>query len=97
MCQDCGCGHTEPSGEITHFYKKPMVAVAKLTESIKVGDTIKIQGATSDFSMTVNGLRNDKEKEVEKGEKDDLVAFKVTEIARPGDKLWLVMREVAEE
>jgi len=96
MCEDCGCGHTEPSGEITHFYAKPMVAVIKLTETIKNGDTIKIKGATSDFSMSVAGMRNEQEIEVESADAGELVAFRTTETARPGDKVWLVMREVTE-
>ncbi len=96
MCEECGCGHTEQSGEITHFYAKPMVAVVKLSETIKNGDKIQVKGATTDFTMTVQGMRNEAEQEIDHGHADELVSFKTPEIARPGDKIWLSMREVTE-
>ncbi len=94
MCEECGCGHTEPSGEITHYYGKPQVAVVKLAEELKNGDKILIQGATTDFQMTVDGMRNEQEQEITEAAKGDLISFRTPEIARPGDKIWLTMREV---
>jgi ribosomal 50S subunit-recycling heat shock protein len=97
MCEDCGCGHTDPSGEVTHFYGRPMVAVVKLAEAIKNGDKIKVEGATTEFTMTVQGMRNEQEQEIEEAAAGELVAFKTPEVARPGDKIWLTMREVESE
>jgi hypothetical protein len=96
MCEDCGCGHTEPSGEITHYFGKAMVAVIKLGERMKNGDTIRVQGSTTDFTMTVRGMRNESEQEIDEAQIGEVVAFRTPEIARPGDKVWLVMREVSE-
>jgi hypothetical protein len=91
MCDTCGCGQTEPSGEITHYFGKAMVAVVKLAAKLSNGDKICIKGGTTDFEMTVGGMRNEAEKPVESAEPGELVAFKTPELARPGDKVWIVM------
>jgi hypothetical protein len=96
MCEDCGCGHVGPSGEITHFYGKPMVAVVRLSEEIRNGDKIRIKGGTSEFTMTVEGMRNEQEQLIDSAKIGELVAFKTPEVARPGDHVFLVMREVNE-
>ena len=80
-------GMTEPCGEVTHFYAKPMVAVVRLTAKLANGDKVKIMGATSDFEMTVKGIRNEDEQEVDSAESGEMIAFKTPEIARPGDKV----------
>ncbi len=96
MCEECGCGHTQSCGEITHFYKKPMVAVVMLEEDIKDGDKIQVRGATTDFTMTVQGMRNEAEQEIDHAHAGELVAFRTPELVRPGDQIWLVLREVKE-
>jgi len=90
MCDTCGCGQTEPSGEITHYFGKPMVAVVKLAATLSNGDKICIKGGTTDFEMTVGGMRNEAEKPIESAVAGELVAFKTPEIAREGDKVWIV-------
>ena len=95
MCEECGCGQTEPSGEITHYYGKPMVAVVKLAEDLKNGDRILVKGGTTEFTMTVAGMRNEAEQPIDTAKAGELVAFRTPEVARPGDKIWLTMREVA--
>ncbi len=97
MCEDCGCGHTEPIGEITHFYTKPSVAVIKLDQNMKNSDQVQVKGSTTDFKMTVEGMRNDAEEEIDHAHAGELVAFRTPDRARPGDKIFLVMREVSSE
>ena len=94
MAKDNGHCDVVPSGEITHYYKKPMVAVAKLNELVKVGDKVHIKGSTTDFTMTIIGLRNANEDAVTYADAGELVAFQTSAVARPGDKMWLVIREV---
>ena len=40
-------------GKITHFYSGLMVGIIELSGALKVGDTIKIKGANTDFDQTV--------------------------------------------
>jgi translation elongation factor EF-1alpha len=88
MCETCGCGETQPIGEVTHYYGKPMVAVVRADGVIKNGDSVRIKGGTSDFTMTVQGMRNEQEQEIESAHSGELIAFRTPEIARPGDKLY---------
>ena len=44
-------------GEITHFFSKISVAVIELKAAVKVGDTIHIKGATTDFTMTIDSMQ----------------------------------------
>jgi hypothetical protein len=97
MCEDCGCGQTEPIGEITHYYGKPMVAVVRCDAPVRNGDTIQVKGSTTDFLMTVVGMRNEAEQEIEEAKPGETVAFRTPEKARPGDKIFLSKREVTSE
>jgi putative protease len=93
MCSSNGYDATEPVGEVTHYYGKPMVAVVDLSGEISNGDKIEVKGATTEFVMTVEGIRNDAEEPVEVGNAGEKVAFKTPEKARPGDKIWLIKDE----
>lgn len=88
MCEHCGCGAPQPIGEVTHYYGKPKVAVVRADGLIKNGDLIRIKGATSDFVMTVQGMRNEQEQDIDEAHSGQLVAFVTPEIARPGDKVF---------
>jgi translation elongation factor EF-Tu-like GTPase len=45
-------------GEVVKFFSKIGVAAIRLTEgSLKVGDTIRIVGHTTDFSQTVESMQ----------------------------------------
>ena len=44
-------------GRITHYYSKIGVAMIELTaESLKIGDTIRVMGHTTDFTQTVDSM-----------------------------------------
>ena len=43
-----------PVGEVTHFYNHISVAVIKLHNALKQGDTIKIEGHGKSFKQKVN-------------------------------------------
>jgi len=82
-------------GEITHFYAKPSVAVVRLDDEMRNGDKIQIKGNSTDFTMTVMGMRNEQEQEIDSANPGELVAFHTPEKIRPGDKLYLIMREIS--
>jgi translation elongation factor EF-1alpha len=90
MCETCGCGETLPIGEVTHYYKKPMVAVVRADGVIKNGDEIRIKGGTTEVTMTVQGMRNEQEQEIDSAQSGELIAFRTPEIVRPGDKVYRV-------
>jgi len=77
----------EEIGRITHYFSKIGVAVIEITaESLKVGETIRIKGHTSDFTQTVESLQQEhlSVPEIRKGVS---AGIKVKEHVREGDKV----------
>jgi hypothetical protein len=80
----------EEIGRVTHFFPKIGVAMIEITAgSLKVGETIRVKGHTSDFTQTVESLRQENLSvpEVNQGVSAGL---KVKELVREGDKIYKV-------
>jgi len=80
----------EEIGRVTHYFPKIGVAVIEVTAgSLKVGETIKIKGHTSDFTQTVESLQQEhlSVPEIKKGVS---AGMKVKEHVREGDKIFRV-------
>ena len=76
-------------GEITHFYTNLSVGIIKLGGGLKVGDTIKIVGNTTDIEQEVSQMQFDRE-DVEKAKKGQEIGIKVPDKVREGDEVFLV-------
>lgn len=76
-------------GKVTNYYSKIMVAVIELTGPIKIGSTIAIKGATTDFTQTVDSMQIDREP-IERAKSGQAIGLKVAEKVRPGDTVYLV-------
>lgn len=76
-------------GTISHWYDKIGVAVIKLSDSLKVGDRIKIKKGEEEFEDTVSSIQLEHE-EVSSGEKGQEVAIKLSEKAKDGAMVYLV-------
>jgi len=74
-------------GKISHYFSKIGVAVIELTDSLKIGDTIRIVGGTTDFEQTVDSMEVDHQK-VEKAKAGDAVGLKVIQKVREGYKIY---------
>jgi len=73
-------------GEVTHYFDKIGVAIVKLSAPLKVGESIKVKGATTDFEQVVESMQVD-HKEVESAKSGDELGVKVSEKAREGDEV----------
>lgn len=83
----------EKVGEVVKFFAKPSVAAVKVTEGqLKVGDTIKFTGHTTDLSDTIDSIEVDNKK-VEKAEAGEFIGIKVSGRVRPGDEVFKVIPE----
>ncbi|MEE9593205.1 MAG: translation elongation factor-like protein, partial [Thermoplasmata archaeon] len=72
-------------GRVFKFFAQPGVAAIELTDgALRVGDTIHVQGATTDFSQEVESMQIEREV-VEGAEQGQSVGVKVKERVRPGD------------
>lgn len=76
-----------PIGEITHYYDKAGVAVIRFNKNVSAGTTVRILGATTDFTETLNSMQFD-HKEISQAEKGKEVGVKVSRKARDGDKVY---------
>ncbi|MFH1427858.1 MAG: hypothetical protein ABIG60_05025 [Patescibacteria group bacterium] len=76
-------------GKISHVFGQIGVGVVELSRSLKVGDQIRIKGATTDFEQTVDSMQVDKE-QVDKAKKGMSIGMKISEKVRIGDEVYKV-------
>ncbi|MCD6541951.1 MAG: hypothetical protein DRP38_02635 [Thermotogae bacterium] len=83
----------EKVGVVEHFFTKISVAAIKITDGeLKVGDTIHIVGATTDFKQKVDSMQINKQP-VEIARPGDEVGIKVVERVRENDIVYKVVGE----
>jgi putative protease len=74
-------------GKITHFFSKIGVAVVELTGTVKVGDTILIKGAHTEFEQTIDSMQIEHESIQEAG-KGQSVGLKVDQKVHENDAVF---------
>ncbi|MCD6402384.1 hypothetical protein J7L36_00815 [bacterium] len=75
-------------GKITHYFGKVGVAVVKLRDVLKVGDTIKIVGGIdTDFEQKVKSMEVD-HKKVQTAKKGESIGLKVDKKVREGYQVY---------
>ncbi len=79
----------KPIGEITHYFSKIGVAVAKFNQPVKIGEKIKIKGATTEFEQEIESMQVNHQ-DIKQAKKGQEVGIKVKEKVREGDKIYLV-------
>ena len=80
-------------GKVTHYFDHIHVAVLTLTSSLKIGDTIHIQGHSTDFTQKVISMQIEHHPVVWVKPGDD-VALKVIEPVHPHDLVYKVVEDV---
>jgi len=81
-------------GEVVKFFSKPSVAAVKITDGeVRIGDTLKFTGHTTDLSMPLDSMEVNNQK-VLRAVAGDYIGIKVTDRVRPGDQ---VFKETADE
>jgi len=74
-------------GTINHYYTKIKVAIVDLKALVKVGDKVRIIGATTDFSQTIGSIEIEHEK-VERAKSGDSIGIKVRKRVRKKDIVY---------
>jgi translation elongation factor EF-1alpha len=77
----------QPVGTVTHYFGKISVGAIELSDVLRVGDTIRIHGHTTDVTMTVESMQVENEA-VQEAKSGDVVGIKVPEHVRPGDQVY---------
>lgn len=76
-------------GKIIHYFSHIGVAVIELTDSLKVGDSIRIVGGETDFNQEVDSMEYEHEK-IQEAKKGQSVGMKVSEKVHEGYKVYKV-------
>ena len=77
-------------GKITHYFSKIGVGVIKITSgSLKVGDKIRIKGATTDFEQEIDSMQIEHE-QVEEAEAGQSIGLRTKEHVREHDVVYKV-------
>jgi translation elongation factor EF-1alpha len=76
-------------GSVTNFFSKIGVAVIELSAPLQLGDEIRIAGGERDFQQSVESMQIEHES-IEKAEAGQEIALKLSQKARPGDKVYAV-------
>jgi len=83
----------EEIGVVQHYYSNIGVAVIEITKGeLSVGDTIHVNGATTDFTQTVGSMQIEHDK-VETAKEGDAIGLKVEEHVRQHDKVFKLARD----
>ncbi|RLF61454.1 MAG: translation elongation factor-like protein [Thermoplasmata archaeon] len=78
----------EEVGEVFTYFSKIGVAGIKITKGkLRLGDKIRIKGATTDFEQVVESMQIEKTP-VEEAEAGQSFGIKVKEKVRKGDKVY---------
>jgi len=82
-------------GRVTHYFNHLNVAVLKLTDSLKLGDTIHILGHVTDLTEKVASMQVNHHPDALVRSEDE-VALKVDEPVREHDIVYRVVEESQE-
>ena len=76
-------------GKVSHYFGNIGVAVIDLTDSLKVGDTIRIVGGETYFQQQVDSMEIEHQK-VEEAKSGDSAGLKVSQKVREGYKVFKI-------
>lgn len=76
-------------GKVEHYYTNIGVGVIKLSGTLKVGDKIRIKGATTDFEQKVDSMQIEKDK-IQEAKKGKSIGLKVKDHVRQNDVVYKV-------
>ena len=81
----------EQVGVVVKFFVKPSVAAIEVTGTgIKIGDLLKYQGHTTDFTEEITSMELDNQS-IEEAKAGDMIGIKVKERVRENDKVYKVV------
>ncbi len=76
-------------GRVTHFFDKICVAVIEIEKELKIGDSISIEGSTTQIQQKVDSMQIENQK-ISIAKKGQAVGMKVKERTRINDIVYKV-------
>ncbi len=77
-------------GKITHYFSRIGVAVVELSDEVKIGDKMSIEGSTTVFEQVIDSMEIDNVK-VETATAGQSIGLKVKEKVRPHDSVYKIV------
>jgi len=77
-------------GKITHYYGHLSVGIIKLSDALKIGDSIHIKGHSSDFTQSVDSIQIE-HANVSEAKSGDVIGIKIIQKAHPNDTVYEVI------
>ena len=77
-------------GRVSHYFGKPQVAAIVLTDGLKVGDKISIQGHTTDFETVVESIQIEHDS-LDEAKAGDNIGIRVPEKVREHDVVYRII------
>ena len=77
----------ETVGKINNFFSKVSVAVVELSDTLKLGDRIKIKGPGTDLEQVVASMQID-HNNIEEAKAGQLIGMKVDGKVKAGDSVY---------
>lgn len=77
-------------GRISHYFGKISVAAITVSDTMKVGDKISIEGSKTSFEQTVDSMQIENQN-IEEAKAGDEIGMKVSEKVREGDTVYKVI------
>ncbi|RLJ10070.1 MAG: translation elongation factor-like protein [Candidatus Aenigmatarchaeota archaeon] len=77
-------------GKVTHYFTKLGVAVIELSDELKLGDKISIEGATTNLQQEVSSMQIDRNP-VESASSGQSIGLKVNDRVREGDSVYKII------
>ena len=84
-----GTAKVQEIGRVEDYFAQVGVVALKLSKPLAVGDRIRVQGHTTDFTQPIKSMQIDHEP-VEKARRGASVGIKVKKKCRRGDRLFKV-------
>jgi len=76
-----------PVGKVTNYFTRISVAVVELSGTLRVGDRISIEGATTNFQQTVESMQIEHQS-IKEAKAGQAIGLKVKDRVRPGDTVY---------
>ncbi len=83
-------GEKKLIGKVTHYFSKIGVAVVELSDVLKVGDKISIEGAHTHYKQDVESMQIE-HKNIQEAKPGDSIGLKVIDKVREGDSVFKVV------
>ena len=79
-------------GEVTHYFTNINVGVIELNDKLQVGDTISIEGETTNFQQEIGSMQIEHD-DVESADSGELVGLKVKDRVREVDIVYKIVNQ----